>query len=619
MTATISRLAGIISGVALLLVALVVTVDVIMRWGLSQPIKGLFELSELAFAAIIALGFAHANGRRSHVTVDLTGNLVARTSGLQVLGGLLTTLCFAVYTWLLWQHAASKSAYGETTLVLGLPLAPFWYAVAVLMAFSLLTQLAAATEDFARLAALSSQEAWRNAIPALVILLLTGAIFLSLWWVGSGPSALAKLALGFAGLYMLALGRVPLGAALTISGFIGTYILLGWQPAALVVNNSLTASLANADLAALPLFLLMGNLAVAAGFADDIFEAASAVFGRLRGGYAVATVIGCAGFGAISGSSIATTATIGKAAFREMRLRNYATPFSTGSIAAGGTLGALIPPSIVLIIYCVIAEQSIAEAFAAALVPGLLATLLYVIAIFIYVRLVPGQAPEADAGRRLGLRAAAHRAGRPGALFAVVLGGLYGGLFTAQEAAAVGAGFAFLFWLWSGKASLAGLIEATRDAVSGSAVLYLILIGANTFGSFVNLSNAPAAILSAIDPEILPAWIILLLLVIMYLILGSIFDTVAALVITVPFVIPIIVALDGNLIWWGIVTLSLVEIGMITPPIGMNVFVLKGVLGGQVEIGAIFRGVVPFLLADLVRLFLLIAFPAISLWLPGLL
>ncbi|MGO4833784.1 TRAP transporter small permease, partial [Rhizobiaceae sp. 2RAB30] len=203
MTATISRLAGNISGMALLLVALVVTADVIMRWALAQPIKGLFELSELAFAAIVALGFAHANGRRSHVTLDLTGTLIARTTGLQFLGSVLTTLCFAAFTLLLWQHAASKSAYGETTLVLGLPLAPFWYVVAVLMAVTFLTQLAIALEDLTRFLALPGQEPWRNAIPAVVTLLLTGAIFLGLRWVGSAPSPLAKLALGFVGLYML--------------------------------------------------------------------------------------------------------------------------------------------------------------------------------------------------------------------------------------------------------------------------------------------------------------------------------------------------------------------------------------------------------------------------------
>jgi C4-dicarboxylate transporter DctM subunit len=614
MSAKLYRAAGTLSGVALLIVALAITADVVLRWALSQPIRGLFELSELTFAGIMALAFAHANGQRSHVTLDLTGNLIGRTAGLQLLGNLLTTLAFVVFTWFLWEYAVAKAGYGETTLVLGLPLAPFWYAIAGLMAVSLLAQLAVTLEDLGKLLGLPGTEIRQHAVPALAMLAISLAIFLTLAWVGEDSSPLTKLALGFAGLYVLALTRVPLGVALAVSGLIATYLLLGWRPASLTLSNSLTSSLANADLAALPLFLLMGNLAVAAGFADDIFEAASALFGRLRGGHAIATVIGCAGFGAISGSSIATTATIGKAAFREMKVRNYAMTLSTGSIAAGGTLGALIPPSIVLIIYCVIAEQSIADAFAAALIPGLLATFLYVVAIMIYVRIVPGQAPLTDTTQRFSLTAALRRAWRPGALFAAVLGGLYGGLFTAQEAAAVGAGFAFLFWLASGSASFSGLIEATRDAVSGSAVLYLILIGANAFGSFVNLSGAPTAILSAIDPAVMPAWLVLLILVVMYLILGSVFDTVAALVITLPFVIPIIIALDGNLIWWGIVTLSLVEIGMITPPIGMNVFVLKGMLGDQVKIGTIFRGIVPFLIADMLRLLLLISFPSITLF-----
>jgi len=264
----------------------------------------------------------------------------------------------------------------------------------------------------------------------------------------------------------------------------------------------------------------------------------------------------------------------------------------------------------------VIAEQSIAEAFAAALIPGLLATLLYVGAVLVHVRVI-GLMPPAQVAARVGPGEITRKVWRPAALFALVLGGLYGGLFTAQEAAAVVAGFAFLFWLASGQASVAGLVTALRDAVGTSAVLYLVLIGATIFGAFVNLSNAPYAILAVIDPEVLPAWLILLILVAMYLVLGSVFDTVAALVVTVPFVIPIIVGIGGDLVWWGIVTLSLVEIGMITPPIGMNIFVLKGVLKDRIRTSDIFRGILPFLTADLLRLALLIAFPAIALWLPG--
>jgi C4-dicarboxylate transporter DctM subunit len=207
----------------------------------------------------------------------------------------------------------------------------------------------------------------------------------------------------------------------------------------------------------------------------------------------------------------------------------------------------------------------------------------------------------------------------PGLLFLMVVGGLYGGLFTAQEAAAVGTGFSFIFWLFSRNASWRSLLQVIRDAVTTSATPYLLIVGANIFGAFLNLAGVTNAVLSIIDPATTPVWLILVILVAMYLVLGSVFDTVAALIITVPFVVPIIAALGYDLVWWGVVTLTLVEIGMITPPIGMNVFVMKSLVGDEVSISTIFKGVAPFLLADSIRLLLLILFPIISLWLPALL
>ena len=322
---------------------------------------------------------------------------------------------------------------------------------------------------------------------------------------------------------------------------------------------------------------------------------------------------------ASTSSSVATTATLGGVAFREMQSRGYAPGLSTGSIAAGGTLGALIPPSVVLIIYCVISEISIAKAFMAAIVPGMLALALYVVSVLVQVRLRPDLAPAPDGSEPFAPIRALRIAWRPIALFLAVLGGLYGGVFTVQEAAAVGAGFSFVAWLMSGRASVGGLFEALRDAAGTSAGLYLLIIGANIFGSHLNFTGMAQALEAVINPDTLPAWVVLTLLAIMYLVLGSIFDTVAAVVITVPFVLPVILSMGFDPIWWGIVTLTLVEIGMITPPIGMNVFVMKAVVGNRVKLSTIFGGVLPFLAADLFRMVLLIAFPAISLWLGGVL
>lgn len=617
-TKKLSQLAGQVSGGALLIIGLTITLDVILRRTIAMPIKGLFELTELALAAVMALAFADANYRRTHVTMELVGGMTGRTMGLRFLASVLTVCVFGLYTFFLFIFGTEKGEFGESTLVLQLPLKPFWYVTTALIAVSSIVQIVVCLEEAATLFAQRGDKMVRELagpVVSLVSAIVLGAVLIQ-WQAEMSP--VTKVVLGFACLYVLALGHVPIGVSMALAGLVGIYALLGATPAVQVGVNNVVGTISSSDIASVPLFLLMGNIAVAAGFAEQIFAAAKTFFGRFRGGYAIATIIGSAGFGAICGSSVATTATIGRVAYKEMRARSYAPGFATGTIAAGGTLGALIPPSVILIIYCVIAEQSISESFMAALVPGLLATGLYVIAIAILVRIRPDLAalpPETETASPLRAIASAWR---PALLFLLVVGGLYGGLFTTQEAAAVGAGLAFVFWLFSGRASWDGLVQVSRDAIATSATLYLLIIGASIFGAFLNLAGITQAILSLIDPTTTPGWLAILLLVVMYLLLGSVFDTVAALVVTAPFVIPIVSTFGYDLIWWGIITLCLVEIGMIHPPVGMNVFVIKSVVK-DVSLTTIFKGVIPFLIADGVRLFLLIVFPMITLWLPKLL
>ncbi|AMS45516.1 TRAP transporter large permease [Aminobacter aminovorans] len=610
----LSKGAGIASGCILLLASLSITADVILRWLLSAPIPGLFELSELAFAFMVAMALIYVNAARSHITMGLFASITGRTKGLNFVAALLTTIVFVIFAIVLFRHAGDKVLTGERTFLLQLQLGPFWYASATLLAIAAVAQLSVLVQDGKELFR-SSSIAAELLVPILSLAALA-AITIGLVLYAPQMNAITKVAIGFAILYLLALAHVPIGISMALAGLIGTYAMIGTEAMLLIGGNNLSSAMASADLASVPLFLLMGNLAVSAGFADQIFSAATSLFARIRGGHAIATIIGCAGFGAVSGSSVATTATLGGVAYREMAARNYSPGFATGSIAAGGTLGALIPPSVILIIYCVIAEQPILKAFAASLVPGLLATTLYVGAIVITLRFKPHLAPLPTDEKTVSPLTAILIAWRPILLFAWVVGGITFGIFTAQESAAAGTGVAFLFWLFSGKASVKELAVAARDAIATSAVLYTIIIGANIFGAYLSNAGVTTAVLAVIDPATTPAWLILLVLVAMYIVLGSVFDTVAAMVVTVPFVVPIIVALDYDLIWWGVITLSLVEIGMITPPIGMNVFVMKSVVGDKVPISRIFLGVTPFLVADTVRLVLLIVFPAITLWLP---
>ena len=612
------RLLANVAGLMLLGLALALTLDVLLRWTLSAPILGLYEVAELGFAVVMALSLVWTNARQSHVTMGILAQLTGRDAAPRLVAAGINLAAFVLFVWFLARHASTMANRGETTLVLGLRTAPFWMAACAAVTLAALTQLYVFVVELGAYLRDRGRR-WRDMGPPAVMVAAALAVLLIAGHYAAGLGAGPRILAAFAVLYLLALAHVPIGVALTLTGLGALWLQMGLRPALLVGTNNLTSSLSSVDLAAVPLFLLMGNFAIKAGFADDIFRAAAMIFARMRGGHALATVMGCAGFGAISGSSVATTATLGGVAFREMRQRGYAPAFSTGTIAAGGTLGALIPPSVILIIYCVIAEVSIAQAFIAALVPGLLAVALYAVSILIQVRIRPAIAPAPDPTDSFAPIRALRIAWRPIILFAAMLGGLYGGVFTAQEAAAVGAGFAFLAWLSSGRASLADLFEALRDAAGTSAGLYLLVIGANIFGSYLNFAGMPQALAAVINPEILPVWAVLSLLTLMYLVLGSIFDSVAAVVVTVPFVLPIILSMGFDPIWWGVVTLTLVEIGMISPPIGMNVFVMKAVVGDQVKISTIFGGVMPFLAADLLRMVLLIAFPVLSLWLVGVL
>ncbi|MBC7133721.1 MAG: TRAP transporter large permease [Roseovarius sp.] len=614
----LALLMGNLAGLGLLVLALAFTVDVLLRWTVSRPILGLYEVSELGFAVVMALALVWTNFSRNHVATGLLEHVTGRAEGARILASLLTLAAFGLFTWFLMRHAGTRLAHHETTLVRGLPVAPFWYAAAAMTGLAAITQLGVLAGQVGHyVATVRRNHLLEFAVPLAMI--AAAALLVASPMLTGASGAGTRILAAFAILYLLILAHVPIGVALALTGLAAALAQMGLRPAILIGTNKLSGSLSSVDLAAVPLFLLMGNLAIAAGFADDIFRAATAAFGRMRGGHAIATIMGCAGFGAISGSSVATTATLGDVAFREMQTRGYERGFSTGSIAAGGTLGALIPPSVILIIYCVIAEVSISKSFIAAFLPAVMATLFYVVSIMVQVRLRPQLVPAPDPEARYRPLAAIRIAWRPVVLFLSVLGGLYGGVFTVQEAAAVGAGFAFVAWLMSGRATVAGLLVALRNAVGTGAGLYVLIIGANIFGNYLNFAGMASVVASFISPETMPAWLVLTALVALYLVLGSIFDTVAAIVITVPFVIPVILAMDMDLIWWGVVMLTLVEIGMITPPIGMNVFVMKSLVGDRVAITTIFRGVMPFLAADLVRVVVLIAFPGISLWLVSVL
>jgi tripartite ATP-independent transporter DctM subunit len=415
---------------------------------------------------------------------------------------------------------------------------------------------------------------------------------------------------------VLTLLEVPLGAAMGLVGIVGLAHALGSYNSGLVLLGTNSSQLlTNLDLATIPLFIMMGGFAAAAGLSAELYRLAHAALGHLRGGLAYATIGGCAGFGAVNGSSVATAAVIGKVALPEMRAHGYSERLATGCIAAGGTLGMLIPPSTMMVIYGFLTGTSISELFIAAIGPGIVATACYMATVWLYVRVSPGAAPKAAARVPGEALAALRRCWGVLLLFGVVVGGLYGGLFTATDAAAVGAGIAFLFAVARRRGGdRRWLYDVLADTAANTGMIYVLVIGAQMFSNFFGVGDLPKEIVAwAKGLDLRPFWVVLMVLA-LYLFLGCIMDPFTMLIVTVPFVIPLIDDMGLSLVWWGIITVMVCEIAMITPPLGVNVFVIKAVAG--VPIRTVFAGVTPFIAADSVRLLILTALPTITLWLP---
>ncbi len=421
---------------------------------------------------------------------------------------------------------------------------------------------------------------------------------------------------GIAALLALLAARMPIGIAMALVGAIGIAVLNSPEAALTVLGSYPYSYSAVHALSVIPLFVLMGNFAAVSGMGGDLYAAAHAWIGHRRGGLASATILACAGFAALSGSSVASAVTMGRVALPEMRHYGYDPRLAAGVVAAGGTLGILIPPSTVLIIYAILTEQSIGRLFLAGFLPGLLLTALFVLTVIVVCWLRPGLGPPAAAAP-LGERLAA--LGRASALLVVVivtLGGIYGGVLTVTDAAAVGAFLTMVHALWRGRLTLAALTDALLQTVRTTSMVFLILIGAHIFTPFLALSRIPTDLADALAAFALPAGAVLAVILASYIVLGMFLEGFAMLVLTVPIVFPIVTALGYDPIWFGIFMVIVLEMGLISPPVGINVFVVKGVAEG-VPMGKIFAGILPFWVAMLVCVLILVAFPQIALLLPN--
>jgi len=421
--------------------------------------------------------------------------------------------------------------------------------------------------------------------------------------------------LGIVVLLFLLIGGVPIGAALGLAGFGGLCWLLGLEPALIKSGVSLFDTLSRYDLGVLPLFLLMAHLCFAADASRDFFDAAARFVGHRRGGLALASVGACAGFGAVSGSSLATAATIGLVALPEMRKRGYSDALATGAVAAGGTLGQAVPPSGALIVFGIIAEQSIGKLFTAAIVPALMQMLLYFCAIAFVCRARPAMAPATSRATWADRRRALWRIGDFSLLVLLVIGGIAAGWFTPSEAASVGCVGALALCAWRGKLTWRALGDALAETLRTSGMIYAVLIGALIFSVFVSLSGVTGAVSSVLAIAGGSRVSTMFLVAAVLLLLGSLLDGLALMLLTTPILLPIVQDLGLSPIWFGIFLVRAMEVGFVHPPIGMNLYVIQGI-APDVPLGRIFKGVLPFLAADFVHLLLLILVPALALALP---
>jgi len=421
---------------------------------------------------------------------------------------------------------------------------------------------------------------------------------------------------GFVVLFALMLLRVPVGMAMGLVGVTGFGLLAGFGPALKLIGQTSMRTVTDYTFGVIPMFLLMGAFVSNSGMSRELFRAANTLIGHVKGGLGLATILACGGFAAISGSSVATAATFSTVAYPEMRRLKYPDSFAAGTIAAGGTLGAMFPPSTVLVVYGIITEQDISKLFMAGLIPGIIAVLMYMTTIVILGAVRPNLLPAAAKSSWSERLQAIKDIWAPLALFMFVIGGLYGGLFTPTEAGGVGAGGAFIIGVLRRKLGrrqiLTSLLQATRTA----AAVFTVLIGALIFGYFLTITGTPQKVTAFMTGLGLNPYGVLLLILLMYIVLGCLMDAMAMIILTVPIVYPVILSLGFDPIWFAVIIVMTVELGLIHPPVGMNVFVIKSVVP-ELSFSKIFKGVTPFIVTDLVRLALLIAFPILATWLPS--
>jgi tripartite ATP-independent transporter DctM subunit len=625
----VTRPIAFLGVIGMLIVSGVTMVDVLLRWTVASGVPALNEIVAMIFAVTVTACLPAGVAQGVNLKIDLLENLIVGrcSKWLGAFGMAMLLLFFVLLTMQITVLAGALASQGRTTVILGWPQAPFIYGVALLLAVTSAIQAIVLANSVRRaLAHVTQSGARETSRTMLVWVALVGGVVLALIVYGIVDfRALSRFASEQTGwtiglacllLWLLLLGLVPLAAVMGLMGLVGTALFIGFPPALSAFGTEVSGFLTNSQVAVLPLFLMMGSFAAVAGIAEDVYALAHAVLSPFRGGLAMATIGGCAGFGAVTGSSVATAATIGRVALPEMRSRGYSPALSTGCVAAGGTLGNLVPPgSGPLVLFALLTEASIGQLFVASAIPSALAIGAYLLTIVLFVRLAPGSAPLAVKRHSGEIGRALKRCGPVTALFVVVLGGLYAGVFTSTEAAAVGAFGAFLVALFRGKLRPAEFWNVMTETTQTTAMIYGMIFGALTFAFFTGVSGLTETSTKFIVGLGWEPLALVSLLLVIFLVLGTFMDAYAIMIITIPIVTPLITGVGYEIVWWGVLNLFVVEIGGISPPFGLTMFVLKSV--ENVSMATIFKGVTPFCLAAIIALAILVLFPGVTLWLPS--
>ncbi len=611
-----------VAAIVTLLMAVCMVVDLVSRMVFQNPLSGMIELQTFMLVIMAFFSIAYTLLKNQHVSVDLLTSALPQqvNSFLQGVFCIWGAFIFCIMSWL----SASRGLEAFTREeVADITRIPIWILHAVVSLGTLLLGLALLANLFTSLSGLYQNRKSMVGFGAVLV----GMLVASSAGIGSASilqaisSDLSSATVGVIyTVFLLAILLLgfPVGFAMALTGLSGLIYLIGHEVALNVTKINTYDAVGQYFFVVIPFFLLMGFLILHAGIGAKLYNAGIKVFGRLPGGLAIGTVAGCGGFAAICGESVAAAATMGSVSVPEMKKYNYDDSLATGSVAAGGTLGILIPPSIGFVVYGIITEQSIGKMFMAGIVPGIILTLGFALAVYVQCVINPKLGPKAERFTAKEIAWSIFDIWPVAALFAAVIGGIYSGILTPTEAGGIGASGALLIALFAPGFNRHKLFSALIEATTASAMIFTILIGVGLLGFFVTLTDLPLAFANFLKGLDVSRYVIFVLILLLYLVLGMVMNIIPMMMLTLPILFPTVVGLGFDPIWFGVIMVIMMEMGQITPPIGINVFVIHGVAKKyDVSMATIYRGIVPFVIVELLVIFLLTLFPEITLWLPN--